>query len=300
MTMHDLAIVAAGLAAAGLVKGLTGIGFSTAALPFLVFAVGLKPAMALVTVPALISNFAVVASAGSVRAVVRRFWLFYVALLPGIAAGTFAMAAIDVTIAVQVLAASTLAYVGLALARPDLAMGPHTERLLRVPAGWLNGFLTGLTGSQVMPLMPFVMAARLAPDQQVQVVNIAVAIASSVLAAMLFAAGIMTTELLMLSVAGALPAIVGVVIGNAMRRWLSPGAFRHVALAVLAAIALVLNGRAATAPAEQACLDRAALAALAARTGWRVPMHAGFALSIGDGPSGAPSAHAPRSTYTGN
>jgi uncharacterized protein len=239
----DIVLASGGLFIAGLIKGVTGIGFSTCALPFLVLAVGLKPAMAIVTIPALVSNFAVIAGGVGLGQVLNRFWPFYVAIAPGILVGTAAIAFVDLRSAVQLLAVLTLAYVWLALVRPDLTLAPWVGRAIAVPAGLLNGFLTGLTGSQIVPLMPYMMALKLAPEEQVQAVNLAVSLASAVLAAALAGAGVMTAELAMASAAGVLPAVAGVSIGGRLRGKLSPAAFRHVALATLAVLALSLYGK---------------------------------------------------------
>jgi uncharacterized protein len=239
----DIVLASGGLFIAGLIKGVTGIGFSTCALPFLVLAVGLKPAMAIVTIPALVSNFAVIAGGVGLGQVLNRFWPFYVAIAPGILVGTAAIAFVDLRSAVQLLAVLTLAYVWLALVRPDLTLAPWVGRAIAVPAGLLNGFLTGLTGSQIVPLMPYMMALKLAPEEQVQAVNLAVSLASAFLAAALAGAGIMTAELAMASAAGVLPAVAGVSIGGRLRGKLSPAAFRHVALATLAVLALSLYGK---------------------------------------------------------
>ncbi|HEX4892571.1 MAG TPA: sulfite exporter TauE/SafE family protein [Hyphomicrobiaceae bacterium] len=243
MNLIDIVLASAGLFTAGLIKGVTGIGFSTCALPFLVLAVGLKPAMAIVTIPALVSNFAVIAGGAGLARVISRFWPFYVAIVPGILAGTSVIAFVDLRLAVQLLAVLTLAYVWLALVRPDLTLPPAMARVLAAPAGLLNGFLTGLTGSQIVPLMPYMMALKLAPEEQVQAVNLAVSLASAFLAAALAGAGIMTAELAIASAAGVLPAVAGVAIGGRLRGQLSMAAFRHVALATLAVLALSLYGR---------------------------------------------------------
>jgi uncharacterized protein len=239
----EIIVAAAGLFTAGVIKGATGIGFSTCALPFLVLAVGLKPAMALITIPALVSNFAIIASGRGISGTARRFLPFYLAIVPGIFAGTAFMAWIDVRHAVQLLALLTLGYVWLSLVRPDLGLPPRLERALALPAGLLNGFLTGLTGSQIVPLMPYMMALKLAAEEQVQAVNLAVSLASIILAAALFHAGIMTVELALASVAGVVPAIAGVQVGSQLRARLSPAAFRQLALATLGLLALSLYGR---------------------------------------------------------
>jgi uncharacterized membrane protein YfcA len=53
-----------GLFLAGIVKGATGLGYTSCALPFLVSAIGLKPAMALVIIPAMATNVSVAFTAG--------------------------------------------------------------------------------------------------------------------------------------------------------------------------------------------------------------------------------------------
>lgn len=243
MSIPELVLVTAGLWAAGLVKGLTGIGYTTCALPFLVAAVGLQSAMAIVIAPAIASNAAVIAGSAGLVSVARRFGLFYGGIIPGIAAGVIALTHIDTGLATRLLGWITLGYVGLALARPDVHLPAVLERPLALPAGLVNGFLTGLTGSQILPLMPFMMALRLPPDLQVQAVNLAVTIASAVLALTLIGTGVMTAELLVVSVAGIVPAVIGVAAGNVLRRRLEPGLFKTLTLLTLAAMGVAMAGR---------------------------------------------------------
>lgn len=266
MTNPELFAVGVGLLAAGALKGLTGIGFSTAALPFLVLATDLKGAMALVTLPAIAANAAILATGGSITGAVRRFWPFYAATVPGVVAGTMLLGAIDPGVALRLLVVATLAYVGLALARPDLSLSATAERGLKVPAGWINGVLTGLTGSQIMPLMPYMMALRMPPDDQVQAVNLAVTLASAMLLAALVSGGVVSASLAVLSAAGIVPALAGIAIGNALRSRLSQAAFRNLALATLALVALLLHERAGPSPKGRVCAEPVALVALAARS----------------------------------
>ena len=61
------------------------------------------------------------------------------------------------------------------------------SRALRVPVGLVNGIFTGLTGSQMMPLLPYMLALRLDTNRFVQANNIAVTLASAFLATALLA-----------------------------------------------------------------------------------------------------------------
>jgi uncharacterized membrane protein YfcA len=97
----------------------------------------------------------------------------------------------------------------------------------------LNGLFTGLTGSQVIPLLPYMLSLKLDPDRFVQAVNIAVASASVILGLALLVSGRTSWYLAMLSALGVFPALVGVVLGNSLRSRLPTRAFRTTVLVVI-------------------------------------------------------------------
>lgn len=231
---------AAGLFLAGIVKGATGLGYSSCALPFLVIALGLKPAMALVIVPALATNVAVALSAGHLRETVRRFHVLYLAMIPGIAVGIGLLVWINQAVAMRTLGSIIVGYAIWTLLRPDLKLSDSAASVLQVPTGFLNGVLTGLTGSQVMPLFPYMLSLGLAPDRVVQAINLAVLICSVVLAGGLLAAGIMSLPLLGLSLIAILPALTGVEIGTRLRAIIPAERFRVVMLTVLLVMGLMM------------------------------------------------------------
>ena len=238
-----LATAVVGLFAAGIVKGATGLGYSSCALPFLVAALGLKPAMALVIIPALATNVSVAISAGHFSEIARRFAPLYAAMLPGIAVGLALLVWIDAKVAVTTLGIVIVGYAVLALTKPRIALSEGAASLLQVPAGLLNGVLTGLTGSQVMPLFPYMMALDLDNGRLVQAINMAVLLASSILAAGLFYAGIMTHEILFLSLFAVAPALAGCELGARARARIPAERFRSVVLVVLLLMGLALMVR---------------------------------------------------------
>ncbi len=240
MTEFDILIAVGGLFFAGIVKGATGIGYATCALPFLVVTFGLKVGMAILTVPAVVSNFAVLGRASLLKQTLHRFWPFYAGIVPGIACGMAMLGLVDVVSATQILGVVTLIYVALAFLRPELRLPARFERPVALPAGFLNGVLTGLTGSQVVPLMPYMMALRLPSGEQVQAVNLSVIFASITLLASLCVAGVMTPSILAASCLGAVPALLGVRCGDQIRDKLPAEAYRRLTLVVLAVIALSL------------------------------------------------------------
>ena len=242
----DVVLVAfaiCGLFLAGVIKGATGIGYSSCALPFLVVSLGLREAIVLVVAPAIASNVAILFTTGSVGKSLKKFWPLYLATLPGILCGVFLMMEADKRVPTQVLGVIICAYAVLALVRPALAMAPGMEKAMLVPAGFVNGVLTGFTGSQVMPLMPYMLALNLEPALFVQAVNIAVVIASVFLGFGLWMAGLMAAPDLGLSVLAVAPALLGVRLGSSVRQHIPAAKFKSVVLGVLLLIGFSLTLR---------------------------------------------------------
>jgi uncharacterized membrane protein YfcA len=107
----------------------------------------------------------------------------------------------------------------------------------------LNGFFTGLTGSQMMPLLPYMLALKLDPDRLVQANNVTVTLASAFLAIGLLVSGLMTWPILGLSFAAVVPALVGVQFGSRARRHIPVASFRIIVLVLLVIIGLMLAAR---------------------------------------------------------
>ena len=244
MDLYLIACAIAGLFFAGIIKGVTGIGYSSCALPFLVAALGIKTAIVLVVAPAMASNVALLFTTGHVRDTVRRFWPLYAATLPGILCGIVLLTWVDKHIPTQILGVLIVLYVVQALAKPDFVLQPRIAQAVQVPVGLLNGVLTGFTGSQVMPLMPYMLSLKMAPDRFVQAVNIAVITASAFLGVGLFATGVMSAPELGLSVLAVIPALGGVQLGNWARQHIPAQQARSLILGVMLVIALSLILRA--------------------------------------------------------
>lgn len=237
-------IAGTGLLLAGVIKGATGLGYASCALPFLVIAIGLRPAMAIVLVPAMATNFAVAITTGHFSELLRRFAPLYVAMVPGIGLGLGLLLWMgNSSVAASILGAVIIGYAILSLWGPRFVLSPQSARALQVPTGFANGMLTGLTGSQVMPLFPYMMALDLDPNRLVQAINLAVLLASTLLACGLFATSIMTPPLILASIAAIIPALLGVEIGRRLRGLIRPDQFRTCVLATLLAMGALLISR---------------------------------------------------------
>ncbi|MEM1300835.1 MAG: sulfite exporter TauE/SafE family protein [Pseudomonadota bacterium] len=225
-------------------KGVTGLGFSTTCLPFLVMTVGLKEALPLLLIPSVASNLQVMYGAGGFRQTVARFWPMFLATIPGLLLGLWILGDADGAALGAILGAVLLAYVAFAYANPNVRLPDGWERPLQPASGVLTGLLNGLTGSQVMPSMPFLMALDLDRNMFVQAINCSFTLSSIIMAAGLVQLGLMTEGAVLVSAIGIIWATTGVRLGERIRHRLSPDQFRMAVLIMLAGmgVALIMQG----------------------------------------------------------
>lgn len=231
--LSSLSIATLGLLVAGIVKGATGLGYASCALPFLAMAMGLKHAISLVMLPAMASNFLIICITPHRLEALRRFWPLYIAAIPGIVTGVFLLAWLGQRIPTVSLGILIVAYSAYSIARPALMIPKKFESPLQIPVGVINGFLTGLTGSQVMPFLPYILGLRLDPDRTTQAINLAVTIWSGVMLVALYQSGIASTGSLIASVLALVPALFGIYVGSICRSLIPARHYRLVVQVVL-------------------------------------------------------------------
>lgn len=240
---HELSIIAAAFFFAAFAKGTTGLGFSTTCLPFLVYAIGLKAALPLLIIPSLASNIIVMRDAGHFKETVSRFWPLFLMALPGVVLGLWLLDSLDGKLAAAVLGLVLVAYCLFALANPHLKLPSNLEKPLAPFIGFTTGIFNGLTGSQVMPVLPYLLSLNLEPNRFVQAINCSFTLSSLVMAAGLAKLGLMTIETAIISACGLLFVWTGIKLGARVRRMLSPEIFRVIILVFLLLLGVSLTVR---------------------------------------------------------
>jgi len=162
-------------------KGVTGLGFSTTCLPILALLVGLKDALPLVIIPSIFSNIVVMRQVGRFRETLGRFWPMLLAVIPGLALGLWTLAYIDGRLAGAILGLLMLVWCAFTFTKPELSIAARWERPLAPFSGFITGTINGITGSQVMPMVPFMMMLRLERNLFIQAVNCSFTLSSLVM-----------------------------------------------------------------------------------------------------------------------
>lgn len=234
-----LAILLAYLTAASL-KGVTGIGFSTISMGLLASMVDLKLAIPLVIIPSVSSNILVMIQAGRFTETLRRFRYVFLSVIPGVLIGLWILGSVDSRFASMVLGVVLCVYGIWGLRNIAFALPARLEKLLAAPVGFVTGIINGVTGSQVMPILPYLLALRVDKEVFVQACNISFTLSSAIMMAGLWKLDLVNSTVLWISAAGIIPAALGINLGGRLRQRLSEERFHKLVLILLIGLGLNL------------------------------------------------------------
>ena len=213
---------------AGWVKGVMGLGLPTVSLGLLTATLGLHPAMALLLVPSFVTNVYQAVAGGHRREVLRRIWPFLLAATLTIGLGAQALSRLNVALLSALLGVLLIAYALLGLTRPPLVLPASYESWAGPLTGAVNGMLTGMTGSFVVPGVFYLQALGLPRDKLIQAMGMLFTASTVALGIALGGHGLLPLDLLGLSAAAVAPAFAGMILGQRLRKRLSETLFRKL------------------------------------------------------------------------
>lgn len=225
-----LAVMATFLFAAFL-KGTAGLGFATTCLGIMASFLDIRLAIALVILPSLLSNTMVMIDAGGFLRLFRRFWLLYLSAVPGLLLGLFILGGSDTTLPRSVLGVTMACYGIWGLWGRTFALNDTPP--LNTAIGLVTGLINGLTGSQIMPILPYLMSLDITKDELVQTINTSFTFASLIMLVGMGRLGVLDLQTGLVSLIGILPVGAGIWLGGRVRRRLPEAIFRRVVLVLL-------------------------------------------------------------------
>lgn len=232
-TLVVILAVAGGLAAGGLVKGVTGMGLPLVAVPVMTLFVGVPTAVPLMTFPILASNLWQGAQGGRWRQVVRRVWPLLAAQPVGTVAGVAVLSSAEPRIVVGMLGLLTILFVAAVRFQPDWEMTPRQEGWVAPFMGLCSGFSGGVSSFFGTPIALYLFLIRLEKDEFVSAIGVTYAYSGVVLILALTAFGLLGPQLYLWSILATPAVFVGMWLGQHLRRRLNADAFRNVVLVVL-------------------------------------------------------------------
>ena len=227
-TVDTILLVSVVFLIAGFVKGVIGLGLPTVSLALLAATLGLKPAVAVLILPALATNTIQAMTGGNFLKIVRRTWTFILVafVCTWLGAGILAGSASPAFAAL--LGLVTAAYAGVSLAAPQIVMPKNWEPMLSPALGGVSGMVTGLTGTFVVPGVMYLHSLGFSRDKLIQAMGILFTMSSIALGISLGGHGLISSNLIIVSAIALIPAFFGMLIGVKFRNRLNNRQFRRV------------------------------------------------------------------------
>ena len=179
-------------------------------------------------VPSLVTNLWQGLSGGALGALLRRLGIALIAAAVCIWLAAGLLVGADRALLAGLLGLTLCLYAAAGLARPALPHPGRHETWMSPLVGAVTGALTGLTGSFVVPAVPYLQTLGLGRDALVQAMGIWFSVSTLVLALALGRHELLPASLGALSAAGVVPALLGMWLGRRLRGRLSEALFRKV------------------------------------------------------------------------
>jgi uncharacterized membrane protein YfcA len=213
---------------AGTVKGVIGLGLPTVSLAILTVAFDLPTAMVLLLAPSLVTNLWQASLGGHGRMLLLRLWPFLLCATLAVWIGAMALTSLDLALLSALLGLLLAIYASTSLAGMKIQLTAPRERWIGPFAGLINGVLTGMTGSFVVPGVMYLHAIGLAREQLIQAMGMLFTLSTLALAFALGNHQLLNAEQLLTSSLAVLPAVAGMLLGQRIRRAIAEAMFRRI------------------------------------------------------------------------
>src|SRR3954463_12805087 len=227
MSDSFLLLIAAAFLLAGFIKGVIGLGLPTVSMGLLALTMPPGQAIAIVIVPAIITNIWQTFVGPYLRDIMRRLWPLMIGTVIGIWLNAGLLTGPYAPYGTVTLGVLLVIYAIVGLSRFHFKVARRDEKWIGGIVGLITGVVSAATGVQVIPSMPFMQAIGMEKDELVQALGVFFTVATLALAFSLTSVGL-------LSAATALPGAVamacsfaGMFVGQAVRSRMPAQAFRR-------------------------------------------------------------------------
>jgi uncharacterized membrane protein YfcA len=211
---------------AGFVKGVIGMGLPTVAMGFLTLLMPPAEAATVLILPSFVTNVWQLAAGPRLVVLLRRLWpLLFAGALATVAAARW-LGTVNSAGAATALGAALVLYAIVGLAPLRVGLPAAAEPWLGPLVGAATGVVTALTGVFVLPVVPYLQALRLDPEDLVQALGLSFTVSTLALAAALAADHQFQWPNVGASLLGLTAAIAGMLLGQTLRTRMRPATFR--------------------------------------------------------------------------
>ncbi len=222
------------------IKGSLGLGFSTICLAILANVIELKTAISIVVLPSLLSNIIVMIDAGNVSISLKKFASMIFMAVPGMFIGLQLLSQADNTMSITVLATVLIIYGCWGWVNHRFKLDDLYIPRLNPFIGFITGGVNGATGSQIFPIMPYLLSLNISKDVLVQTINLSFTLNSLIMLGFLYTMGTLDTDSIATYSLGVIPVALGVWLGGKVRKRIPEELFKRAVMILIICLGLLL------------------------------------------------------------
>ena len=235
-----LLFIAAALLLAGFIKGVIGLGPPTVSIGLLAVTMQPSRAIAIVIVPAIVTNIWQTFAGPYLRDIIRRLWPLMAGTVIGIWLNAGMLSGPYARYGAVVLGLLLVIYAVVGLSKFSFSVARSNEKWIGGIVGLVTGVVSAATGVQVIPSMLFLQAIGMEKDELVQALGVFFTVATLALAFTLTSAGLLGASTALPGAVAMASAFAGMFIGQAVRSRMQPEAFRRWFLIAMIFLGLYL------------------------------------------------------------
>ena len=235
-----LILIAAIFVFAGFIKGVLGLGLPTISMGLLAATMAPTRALAIVIVPAVISNIWQTFAGPHLGDIVRRLWPLLVGTVIGAWLNAGAMTGPNAHYIPIALGIVLVIYAVMGLSKFSFTVARRDEKWVGGIVGVITGMISIATGVQVVPSMLFMQAIGMEKDELVQALGVFFTVATLALSINLTHSGVLTAATALPGAIALAASFAGMFLGQAARSKMPAEAFRRWFLIGMIALGIYL------------------------------------------------------------
>ena len=227
MIDSTLVLIASAFLLAGFVKGVIGLGLPTVSMGLLALTMAPGQAIAIVIIPAIVTNIWQTFIGRYLRDIMRRLWPLMVGTVIGIWLNGGLLTGPYAAYGTVILGVLLVIYAIVGLSKFNFKVARRDEKWIGGIVGVATGVISAATGVQVIQSMPFMQAIGMEKDELVQALGVFFTVATVALAFNITAAGLLTAATALPGAVAMVASFAGMFIGQAVRTRMQPDLFRR-------------------------------------------------------------------------
>jgi uncharacterized protein len=242
MSESLLLFIAVAFLLAGFIKGAIGLGLPTVAMGLLAVTMPPAQALAIVIVPAIVTNIWQTFVGPYLRDILKRLWPLMVGVAAGIWLNRGMLTGPYAHYGTIVLGVLLVIYAVTGLSKFSFTVARRNEKWIGGIVGLVTGVISAATGVQVLPSMPYMQAIGMEKNELVQALGVFFTVATLAQAFNLTSSGLISAATALPGAIAMACSFAGMFIGQAVRSRMQPEAFRRWFLISMILLGIYLVG----------------------------------------------------------